>query len=102
VGSPTTAPSSATVASLSSTSPRATRVKSGTGVPAAAVIVPVLLYPSPVTWNHPPSAKSTETIIWFRVRVPVLSVLMALVAPSVSTSVRFFTTARASASCFAP
>ena len=43
-----------------------------------------------------------ETIIWFIVRVPVLSVLIALVAPSVSTSVRFLTTAFASASCFAP
>ncbi len=43
-----------------------------------------------------------ETIIWFRVSVPVLSVLIALVAPSVSTSVRFFTTAFASASCLAP
>ena len=43
-----------------------------------------------------------ETIISFIVRVPVLSVLMALVAPSVSTSVRFFTTAFASASCRAP
>ena len=44
----------------------------------------------------------TETIISFIVRVPVLSVLMALVAPRVSTSVRFFTTAFASASCLAP
>jgi len=43
-----------------------------------------------------------ETIIWFSVSVPVLSVLMALVAPSVSTSVRFLTTAFASASCLAP
>ncbi len=34
--------------------------------------------------------------------MPVLSVLIALVAPSVSTSVRFLTTARASASCLAP
>ena len=42
-----------------------------------------------------------DTIIWFMVSVPVLSVLIALVAPSVSTSVRFFTTL-ASASCFAP
>ena len=44
----------------------------------------------------------TETIISFIVSVPVLSVLIALVAPRVSTSVRFFTTALASASCFAP
>ena len=43
-----------------------------------------------------------ETIIWFIVSVPVLSVLIALVAPSVSTSVRFLTTAFASASCLAP
>ena len=43
-----------------------------------------------------------DTIIWFIVSVPVLSVLIALVAPRVSTSVRFFTTALASASCFAP
>jgi hypothetical protein len=43
-----------------------------------------------------------ETIIWFIVSVPVLSVLMALVAPRVSTSVRFFTTAFDSASCLAP
>ena len=43
-----------------------------------------------------------ETIISFIVSVPVLSVLIALVAPSVSTSVRFLTTARASASCLAP
>ena len=43
-----------------------------------------------------------ETIIWFMVSVPVLSVLIALVAPSVSTSVRFFTTALAAANCFAP
>src|SRR5262245_17305957 len=44
----------------------------------------------------------SETIISFIVKVPVLSVLMALVAPSVSTSVRFLTTAFASASCLAP
>ena len=44
----------------------------------------------------------TDTIIWFIVSVPVLSVLIALVAPRVSTSVRFFTTALASASCLAP
>ena len=44
----------------------------------------------------------TETIISFIVSVPVLSVLIALVAPSVSTSVRFFTTALCSASSFAP
>ena len=43
-----------------------------------------------------------ETIIWFIVSVPVLSVLMALVAPSVSTSARFLTTAFASASFLAP
>ena len=52
--------------------------------------------------NHDPPAYSTDTIIWFIVSVPVLSVLMALVAPSVSTSVRFLTTALASASCLAP
>jgi hypothetical protein len=52
--------------------------------------------------NQEPLAYSVETIIWFSVSVPVLSVLIALVAPSVSTSVRFFTTAFASASCFAP
>ena len=44
----------------------------------------------------------TETIISFIVSVPVLSVLIALVAPSVSTSARFFTIAFASASCLAP
>ena len=43
-----------------------------------------------------------RTIIWFIVSVPVLSVLMALVEPRVSTSVRFLTTALASASCLAP
>ena len=43
-----------------------------------------------------------ETIIWFIVSVPVLSVLMALVAPSVSTSARFLTTALASASFLRP
>jgi hypothetical protein len=42
VGSPTTVPSSATVASLSRTSPKASRVKSGTDDPAAEVIAPVL------------------------------------------------------------
>ena len=52
--------------------------------------------------NQEPLAYSVETIIWFNVSVPVLSVLIALVAPRVSTSVRFFTTAFASASCFAP
>jgi hypothetical protein len=44
----------------------------------------------------------TETIISFIVRVPVLSVLMALVAPSVSTSVRFLTMAFACARFLAP
>ena len=44
----------------------------------------------------------TETIISFIVSVPVLSVLMALVAPSVSTSARFFTMAFAAANCLAP
>jgi hypothetical protein len=43
-----------------------------------------------------------ETIIWLSVSVPVLSVLITLVAPRVSTSVRFLTTALASASCRAP
>ena len=102
VGSPITEPSSPTIASLSSASPRPSLVKSGTGTPATAVIAPVLRYPSPSTPNHAPFAYRVDTIIWFSVRVPVLSVLMALVAPSVSTSVRFFTTAFASASCLAP
>ena len=52
--------------------------------------------------NHASPVYRVETIIWFSVSVPVLSVLIALVAPSVSTSVRFLTTAFASASCFAP
>ena len=52
--------------------------------------------------NHEPLAYSVDTIIWFRVRVPVLSVLIALVAPRVSTSVRFLTTALASASWVDP
>ena len=43
-----------------------------------------------------------RTIISFMVSVPVLSELIALVAPRVSTSVRFFTIALAAASSLAP
>ena len=43
-----------------------------------------------------------RTVISFIVSVPVLSELIALVAPRVSTSVRFFTTALCSVSCLAP
>ena len=74
-------------------------MKSGTGVPATERIGARLRgSPRPSTVNHEPPAYRVDTIIWFSVRVPVLSVLIALVAPSVSTSVRFLTTALASAS----
>ncbi len=43
VGSPITDPSDSTTASLSSTNPRASRVKSGTGAPATERIAPVVL-----------------------------------------------------------
>ena len=56
MGSPITEPSSPTTASLSSTSPRARRVKSGTGAPAAERIPPDFRYPSPSTVNHEPPA----------------------------------------------
>ena len=52
--------------------------------------------------NQSPPKKSFVAVIWLSVSVPVLSVLMALVAPSVSTSVRLRTIARSSASWRAP
>ncbi len=95
-------PSSSTTASLSRASPSASRVKSGTGAPATDRIGAGLAVALAVDGEPGPVAYRVDTIIWFSVRVPVLSVLIALVAPSVSTSVRFLTTALASASCFAP
>ena len=49
-----------------------------------------------------PANRSFVAVIWFIVRVPVLSVLMALVEPRVSTSVRLRTMALESASRRAP
>ncbi len=59
-------------------------------------------YPAPSTVNHWPEANIRVAVIMSMVRVPVLSLLIALVEPSVSTSLRFFTTACASASRCAP
>ena len=44
----------------------------------------------------------STAVIWFRVRVPVLSELMAEVEPSVSTERSRFTIAPAAASVFVP
>ncbi len=49
-----------------------------------------------------PASHSAVTVIWLSVSVPVLSELIALVAPRVSTSLRFATIAFAAASCLAP
>ena len=52
--------------------------------------------------NHWPSASIVVAVIAFIVSVPVLSLLMTVVPPSVSTSVSDFTTALDSARCCAP
>ena len=52
--------------------------------------------------NHSPSASIVVAVIAFIVSVPVLSLLMTVVPPSVSTSVSDFTTALYSASGWAP
>ena len=77
-------------------------MNSGVVSPTTARMAPVLAYPSPATWYQWVRMYSERTIISFIVRVPVLSELIALVAPRVSTSVRFFTIALASASSLAP
>ena len=52
--------------------------------------------------NHCPSASIVVAVIAFIVSVPVLSLLMTVVPPRVSTSVSDFTTALSSARCCAP
>ena len=52
--------------------------------------------------NQSPPASIVVTVIAFIVSVPVLSLLITVVPPSVSTSVSDFTTAFDSARCCAP
>ncbi len=102
VGSPRVSPVSWTTASLASADTYASGVRSSVRVPATRRTSPVLAYPSPLIENHWPAVKSRRAVIWFSVSVPVLSVLIWLVAPSVSTSVRLRTMALASANWRAP
>ena len=52
---------------------------------------PVGAYPTPSTSTVSPGSQTSRTVIWFAVSVPVLSVQMAVVEPSVSTLESFFT-----------
>ena len=102
VGSPITDPSSPTVASQESTSPRAEPREVGhrpaadaedrTGLRVAAALDPEPLAVGSIV----------VAVIAFIVSVPVLSLLMTVVPPRVSTSVSDFTTALSSARCRAP
>ncbi len=47
---------------------------------------PSIAYPTPVTSTDPSGVQISRTVIWFSVRVPVLSVQMTVVLPSVSTA----------------
>src|SRR6516165_8098229 len=102
VGSPMTDPSSPTVASVHSTRPRARRWKSGSSAPPTPRIAPVFWYPGPSILNQSPPASIWVAVIAFMVSVPVLSELMTVVPPRVSTSDSDLTTALASASRRAP
>ncbi len=52
--------------------------------------------------NEPSFKKIRSAVIWFSVKVPVLSVQMTLVEPSVSTAGRLLTRALCSAMIFMP
>ena len=59
-------------------------------------------YPRPSMTARPPGIQTSTTIIWFWVRVPVLSVQMNVVEPSVSTASRCRTRALRAAMRWAP
>src|SRR6266516_175895 len=102
VGSPMTDPSSPTVASVQSTRPSARRWKSGGFVPHVTRIEPAFWYAGPSILNQSPPASIVVAVIAFIVSVPVLSELMTVVPPRVSTSVSDLTTALDSARRRAP
>ena len=102
VGSPVTVSSSLMIASEHSVRPSASGVKSGTSRPAEARSAPAVEYPVPSIRNHSPEANILVAVIRSSVKVPVLSLLIALVHPRVSTSVRLRTTALALARRCAP
>ncbi len=62
-------------------------------VPPGWVIAPIGRYPSPSTLDTTPAVAIRRVVIWFSVRVPVLSEQIAEVEPSVSVELRSFTTA---------
>ena len=71
-------------------------------MPAACEIWPAVEYPSPLIEYRRPTRVIWTAVIWLRVRVPVLSELMAEVEPSVSTERRRLTMAPAAASVWVP
>ncbi len=97
-----TEPSSLTVASVQRTRPSASRWKSGGFSPPVPRIAPAFWYPGPSILNQSPPASIVVAVIAFIVSVPVLSELMTVVPPRVSTSDSDLTTALASASRRAP
>src|SRR6185437_10467833 len=71
----------------------ARRWKSGGFTPPVPRIAPALAYPGPSILNQSPPASIVVAVIAFSVNVPVLSLLMTVVPPSVSTSDSDLTTA---------
>ena len=59
-------------------------------------------YPASLAMADPPGNHAVTTVIWFRVSVPVLSVQMKVVDPSVSTASRLRTSTCRCAICSAP
>ncbi len=71
-------------------------------LPATRRMRPSVEYPSPSTSKRRPTTTNSRAVIWFRVRVPVLSEQIADVEPSVSTDRRRLTIAPCSASWRVP
>ena len=88
---------SRTVASLHSAVAVSMSARPAGAVPPGWVIAPIGRYPSPSTLDTTPAVAICRVVIWFSVRVPVLSEQIAEVDPSVSVELRSFTTALCSA-----
>src|SRR5664280_2240554 len=101
VGSPTSCPSRRAASLHSAIATRASW-SGGTGSPSVERTCPLAVYPSPLTVNVRSAACSTRAVIWLRVSVPVLSVQMCEVQPSVSTAASRLTIAPWRASRVAP
>ena len=84
------------------TAERASRSTSARSSGVDRTTVPPGSYPASLATADPPGSHAVTIVIWFRVSVPVLSVQMNVVDPSVSTLSRLRTSTCRRAICSAP